>query len=405
MDVYLVETHELPIIDLRIVLDAGRVRDAQTPGLAVITSELLDQGAGGHATQDIANRFESTGAIFDVAVTHDYTTLSLRSLIQHLDPVLDNLMDVVGAPDFDPDALSRVRKRMLVDIEARGQDPGELASYHFNRTLYGKHPYGAPASGEADSVNAITRSAVRDFYRNHYTADGARLVLVGALNRERAEQIASRLSATLPTGPAPMPMPAVPDTASPARRLYFYHPSAQAHILIGHLGIRVSDPERLALYIGNHILGGGSMVNRLFDEVREQRGLAYSVYSYFSPRYERGPFVAGMQTRSDQAREATTLLKAELERMRESGPTATELAQAQSNITGGFPLRIDSNADLANYLTWLSYHNMPLDYMQNFRDRIRAITLEDVQRALRKHLHPDRLLIVTVGSTGKPAEH
>ena len=398
MDVYLVEAHELPIIDVRIVVDAGYARDGDAPGLAAMTGELLDQGAAGRGAQDIAYRFDASGARYNSQVSHDYAVLSLRSLVEHFTPALDNLADVAGAPDFTDEALSRVRKRMLVDIEARGQDPGALAQYHFYRALYATHPYGSPGEGEQDSVAAIDRKAVQDFYRRYYTADGVHLVLVGALDRRQAEQVAARLSSVLPAGAAPPPLAEVGDGgADGPRELSFHHPSAQTHILIGHLGIRVRDPRRLALYVGNHVLGGGGMINRLFEEVREQRGLAYSVYSYFAPRYARGPFVAGMQTRGDQAQEAITLLKAELERMRETGPTEAELEQAKSNITGGFPLRIDSNAELANYLVWLGYHRLPLDYMHTFQERIRAISLEEVQQALRAHLHPDRLLTVTVG--------
>lgn len=400
MDVYLVETSELPIIDVRVVVDAGSARDGDMPGLATITGELLDQGAAGKSAQDIAYAFDANGARYGTQVGNDYTVLSLRSLLEYFAPALDNLVDVAGAPGFEDAALDRVRRRLLVGIEARDQDPGALAEYHFYRALYGAHPYGAPAEGEQESVAAIDRDAVQEFYRRHYTADGARLVMVGALDREQAEQVAARLSTALPAGAAPPPLPEVGDAGlDDARELGFYHPSVQTHILIGHLGIRVNDPRRLALYVGNHVLGGGGMVNRLFDEVREQRGLAYSVYSYFLPRSERGPFIAGMQTRGDQAQEAIQLLKAELERMREEGPTAAELEQAKSNITGGFPLRIDSNAELANYLVWLGYHRMPLDYMHTFQERIRAVSLEDVRAALQAHLHPGNLLTVTVGSS------
>lgn len=400
MDVYLVETSELPIIDIRIVVDAGYARDDDVPGLATMTGELLDQGAAGKSAQEIAYGFDANGARYSTQVSYDYTVLSLRSLLEYFAPALDNLIDVAGAPEFEVAALNRVRRHLLVDIEARDQDPGALAQYHFYRALYGVHPYGSPAEGEQESVTAIDQDAVQKFYRRHYTADGARLVMVGALGREQANQVAARLSTALPAGAAPPPLPEVGDTGlNGARELSFYHPSAQTHILIGHLGIRVNEPRRLALYVGNHVLGGGGMVNRLFDEVREQRGLAYSVYSYFLPRYERGPFIAGMQTRSDQAQEAIQLLKSELERMREEGPTEAELEQAKSNITGGFPLRIDSNAELANYLVWLSYHRMPLDYMHTFQERIRAVSLEDVQAAFRAHLYPGRLLTVTVGSS------
>ena len=173
--------------------------------------------------------------------------------------------------------------------------------------------------------------------------------------------------------------------------------TGQVHVLFGQPGVRYSDAERLALYVGNHVLGGGGMINRLFETVREGRGLAYSVYSYFYPMRERGPFVAGLQTRADQADEALELVRSEIDRFIRNGPTEEELANAKRNITGGFPLRIDSNGDLVDYLAYIGFYRLPLDYLETYNRRIEAIDVEQVRAAFRRFLQPDRMVAVVVG--------
>ncbi len=396
--VYFVHAPELPMVDLRIAFDAGAARDGDRPGLALLTNALLGEGAGPWNSDQIAARFEGVGAVFSNDVGRDMATVGLRSLTRPelLEQAVATLEAIVERPTFPEEALERERQRLLVAIERRGQDPGAQAKLAFYRALYGDHPYAHPPEGEADSVAALKRDELVAFHRRYYVARNAVIAIVGALDRAQAARLAERLSDGLPAGEPAPPLPPVPDLEA-GRRETVAFPSSQTHILMGQPGVYRGDPDYFPLFVGNHILGGASLVSRIFDEVREKRGLAYSAYSYFVPMRRRGPFILGLQTRADQADQALAVLRTTLERFVAEGPTAEELAAAKRNLVGGFPLRIDTNKKILGYLTMIGFYGMPLDYLERFPERIEAVTLEQVRDAFARRIHPERMVTVLVG--------
>jgi zinc protease len=180
-------------------------------------------------------------------------------------------------------------------------------------------------------------------------------------------------------------------------------PSSQTHVYLGQPGMRRGDPDYFPLYVGNHILGGSGLVSLLMHEVREKRGLSYSTYSYFAPMAVRGPMIMGLQTKNDQAEEARGVLLDTLQRFIDEGPTDDELDAALKNITGGFPLRIDSNSDVVSYLSVIGFYDLPLDYLDRFTDRVSSVTKEQIRDAYRRRVHPQRLAMVLVGGGGDSA--
>ena len=397
--VYYVPAPELPMVDIRIVFDAGSSRDGDLAGLARLTNGLLNQGAGGLDADAISAGFESLGAIYSPDAGIDSASMQLRSLTDEklLSPALANFKRVLSEPDFPPAALERQRARTLIGIQARRQSPGALAQDAYMAAVYGAHPYARPGIGTEATVEAIKREDIIDFYRRYYVARNAIIVIVGALDRARAEQVAARLAAGLAAGkPAPA-LPAVAALDAPRERA-IPHPAQQTHILIGQPGVRRGDADYFPLYVGNHVLGGGGMTSRLFDEVREQRGLSYSVYSYFSPMRLQGPFIAGLQTKTEQAGEALRVLRDNIRRFIEQGPTEAELARAKRNITGGYPLRIDSNAKILDYVAMIAYYKLPLDYLATFNARVEAVTQGQIRAAFQRRLAPDRFVTVMVGA-------
>jgi len=221
--------------------------------------------------------------------------------------------------------------------------------------------------------------------------------MIGAVTRERAAAIAEELTRGLPAGTDPLPLarlPAAPDRAE--RRIE--HPASQSHVLVGQRGIARGDPDFFALTVGNYVLGGGGFVSRLYGEVREKRGLAYSVSSYFSPQIQPGPFAIGLQTRKDQADQALGVVREVLERFVREGPTAEELAAAKSNLIGGFALRIDSNGKILAQLSAIGFYGLPLDWLERWTDRVAAVTLEDVRAAFQRHIRPEAMVTVVVGA-------
>lgn len=404
--VYFVATHELPIIDIQVVFDAGSARDpADRHGLALLTGSLLDEGAGGLDANAVGYEFEKVGAIYSSQSDQDSASVSLRSLAEKdkLGPALANFARVLADPDFPDDAIERQRRRLLIGIQQKQQSPGAIAGDLFNAALYGDHPYAHPGEGTEDSVQAITRDDVLAFHRQHYAARNAIIAIVGDLAKSRARSIAAMLSGALPGGARPAPLPPVAALNNPGvTRLH--HPSAQMHILVGQPGMKQNDPDYFPLYVGNHVLGGAALVSRLFEEVRERRGLSYSAYSSFSPQREDGPFTAGLQTRADQAEAALEVLRETLKAYIEAGPTADELLAAKQNLTGGFPLRLSSNRNILGYVALIGFYELPLDYLDSFTRKVEAVSADQIRGAFRRRLDPDRMATIMVGPIDQPAE-
>jgi zinc protease len=392
---------DLPMVDVRIVFDAGSARDGDRPGLATLTANMLTEGAGGLDADTIAERIEAVGAELGAGADRDMASASLRSLTQPdtLRTALDILTRVLAAPDFPPADLERVRANTLVGLRQQEQDPGSVASRAFYRAVYDDHPYAGDPSGTLESIADITRDELVAFHRRYYTAPNATVAIVGAVDRAQAEVLAELLTAGLPKGEPPAPLPPVADLGAGAlQRIEF--PSSQTHLYMGQPGMRRGDPDYFPLYVGNHILGGSGLVSILMDEVRERRGLSYSAYSYFAPMAERGPMIMGLQTKNDQADAARTVMRETLERFVEQGPTQAELEAAVKNITGGFPLRIASNSKIVQYLALIGFYDLPLDYLDRFAERVSAVTAEQIRDAYRRRVHPDRLAVVMVGGAG-----
>lgn len=406
--VYFVELRQLPIIDVRVTFDAGSARDPKGEGgLALLTNSLLDEGAGGKDANDIAYEFERLGAQYNADASIDMATVSLRSLIEpsKLEPALANLRRVLGSPDFKKEALDRQRNRLLVAIRSKQQSPGALAYDALQAAIYGSHPYAHPSEGTQESVKGLDRKEVRDFYRRYYTRGNATIAIVGDVDRERAASIASSLAGVLNQGAAPPALPAVPPLSA-AKQVDIPHPSAQTHVLMGQPGTYRGDPDHFPLYVGNHILGGSGLVSLLFKEVREKRGLSYNVYSYFNPLRRTGPFVAGAATRSKETGETVKVMKRTMDDFIRNGPTPEQLQQAKKNITGGFPLKIDSNSDILAYISMIGFYGLPLNYLDTFTRKVEAVTVKDIRNAFQRHLDVNRFVTVQVGppASGESAQ-
>ncbi len=396
--VLFVEAPELPMVDIRLVFDAGSARDGKQAGVARLTSALLDQGADGLSADQIARGLEQRGAILGSGSERDMAWLSLRSLVDPalLEPSLGLFGKVLAKPDFPQADFAREQKRMLIGLQYEKQKPGAIAKKTFYRELYGDHPYASHPSGTVDSVKALGVADLRAFYRRYYVARNATVVIVGKLDRAQAEGIAARLADSLPAGEKAAPLPPVTAPAE-ARETFIEHPSSQSHVLMGQPGLRRKDDDYFPLYVGNHILGGSGLVSRISDEIREKRGLAYSAYSYFIPMAQQGPFLLGFQTRNDQRAEALRVLRDTLSDFVASGPTDKELAAAKNNIISGFPLRVASNSKIAEYLAVIGFYDLPLDYLQRFTAEVDAVTVGKIRAAWQRRIHPDKMVTVIVG--------
>lgn len=403
--VYFVGTSQLPMLDIQVVFDAGTVRDPEGKrGVALLANSLMDQSAGGLDADRISFEFERLGAEFGSQSGYDSASVSLRSLADpaKLQPALDNLQTVLSRPDYQTEDLDRQRKQLLVGIQGKQQSPGDIADEKFMEAIYQGHPYGYPTEGDVTSLEAITREDLVSFHKAFYTVSNAMITIVGDTDRAGAEAIAQAITRDLPEGTAPGPAAPVV-VLSAGTTISLPHPSSQVHIVTGQTGMRYGDPDYFALYVGNHILGGGGLVSRLFQEVREKRGLSYGASSYFAPRRDAGPFMASISTRGDQAAEGLSVLKKTIADFIEQGPTEDELVAVKKNITGGFPLRIDSNKKISGYLSVIGFYGLPLDYLDRFNERIEAVTVAEIRDAFQRRVDPDKFVTVLVGPVDQPA--
>ncbi|MGR8941005.1 MAG: M16 family metallopeptidase, partial [Gammaproteobacteria bacterium] len=288
--VFYVPTNSLPLVDIVVAFDAGSARDGKQAGLAALTSDLLHTGADKWNADQIAERFESVGAQFGASISGDMATVSLRTLTDKplFDKAIETMHAIVTRPAFNEADFQREKKRTLAGLKLREESPGDLADIAFSRALYGDHPYAHPEAGLIETVSPLQAKDLKAFYRQYYVAANAVVVIVGNLNKAQADETVTTLLKGLPTGEKPKPLPDVTLPAKAASQ-HMAYPSTQTHVLVGIPGIERKDPDFFSLYVGNHILGGSGLVSKLFEEIREKRGLAYSAYSAFKPMRKKGP--------------------------------------------------------------------------------------------------------------------
>jgi zinc protease len=396
-------------VDIQLDFDAGGRRDpAEKAGLASVTAGMTSKGLAarnGQPARDenqLSEAWADLGAGFGASAGSDRMSFTLRSLT---DP--DLLAKAVrlgarqiGEPSFPDDVWQRDRQRMAAAIREANTRPATVAGRAYAEAVYGSHPYGY------DTTEAsIARISVDDM-RTHYSLVQpcrAKVSLVGAVTRTQADQIVTTLLSRLPAASGCAPLPPVAEvpslTAAAERNIPFA--SAQAHVLIGQPGYKRSDPDYFPLVVGNYILGGGGFVSRLSTEVREKRGLSYSVYSYFSPGLHAGAFTLGLQTRPDQAAQAVQVSREVVQRFVAEGPTEAELKAAKDFMIGGFALRIDSNRKLLDNIASLAWNNLPLDYLDTWTKQVEKVSVADIKAAFARKLQPERMVSVVVG--GAPA--
>ncbi len=396
--VLFVQAPELPILDVQLVFDAGSARDGDKPGLAALTNGLLSQGAGDWGADEIAERLAAVGAKLGEGSLRDMAWLSLRTLTSEpaFSVATETLATLLARPTFATETFERKRRSALVALRQAEQDPGSLGMKALYRQIYGEHPYASDPLGTEASLKALTPEALRAFHGRYYVAANAVVAMVGDLSREQAAALAERLVGALPGGTHAEPLPPVAGLSEGVtQRLEF--PSTQTHVYAGQPGMQRVDPDYFPLYVGNHILGGSGLVSLLSDEVREKRGLSYSVYSHFVPMSAAGPFVLGLQTKNSQAAEAQRVLLETLGRFAAEGPSGEELRAAKLNLTGGFPLRIASNAKILQNLAAIGFYRLPLDYLDRFNEKVEAVTAAEIRDAFQRRIDPARLAVVIVG--------
>ena len=404
-EVYFVENHDLPIVDISANFAAGSARDtAEKSGVAGITKYMMTLGAAGMSDEVISNKLADIGAILGGDFDADRASFKLRTLSSSTEQTqaLNVFNDVLQKPDFVSAVLVREKARIISGLQESATQPESISNKAFMKALYGNHPYALDESGEPATVASINREDLQRFYNTHYTSRGAVIALIGDMTITQAHEIADRISNGLPHTPAVAKLPDVTLPLAPVTN-NIAHPASQSHILLGYPGIKRGDVDLFPLYVGNYILGGGGFVSRLTEEVREKRGLVYSVYSYFMPMSDLGPFQIGLQTKRAQSDEALKLVRETLNKFIAGGVTEKELLAAKQNIIGGFPMRIDSNSKILDYLAVVGFYKLPLNYLDTYNAQIEKVTTAQIKEAFARRIKPENFVTVVVAG-GEPVD-
>lgn len=400
--VVFVENHDLPMLDVSVDFSAGSARDSRDKsGLANLTRHLMGLGAGAYNERDIAEKLADVGAVMSGRFDADRAGFSLRTLSgkAERDQSVSLLTAILAQPRFDVAVLEREKARVIAGLEEAATKPESIGEKAFQAALYGDHPYGLNEGGEVATVQRLVQADLAAFHRTHYRARNMVVALMGDLSRAEAEAIAARLAADLPGGEATPPIAAVQVKAQ-GQEITIPHHATQSHLFMGLPGIKREDPDYFPLYVGNYVLGGGGFDSRLTESIRQKKGLAYSVYSYFMPMRELGPFQIGLQTKREATQEAVRTARAELAGYLAEGPSEAELTQAKNNLIGGFPLRIDSNKKILEYLAVIGFYQLPLDWLDTYSAKVAAVTRDDILRTFRARVKPEAMMTVIVG--GQP---
>ena len=409
-EVYLVQSPAIPMVDVRIDFDAGARRDpADKPGLAQLMAGATSDGvraSGTEAALDeaaLADAWADRGASFSGSASNDRLSFNLRTLSYPdlLSAALALAARQLGEPAF-PEALwLRDRPKLLASLKEEKTRPASVAARAYAQAVYGSHPYGSTM--QPDSLLRIGVQDFADWHARFLRPCYAKVSVVGALDRAQADAAVAQLLSRLPAGGCePLePVPPVPALAQ-AQQLDIPFNAAQAQILIGQPGYARSDPQHFALLLGNQILGGGGFTSRLTAEVREKRGLSYSVYSHFAPGLHAGAFTIGLQTRADQAQQALQVVRTVLARFVAEGPTAQELQAAKANLVAGFPLLLDSNRKLLDNVANMAWYGLPLDYLDTWTQQVQRVSVADVRAALQRVLQPERMVTLVLGAQSAP---
>lgn len=398
--VYFVESRVVPILDVQVDFGAGSAFDPpEKIGLALLTRGLLDAGVAGMDEEQIASKLADTAAQLGGSTDLDRASVSLRTLATKTEreAALDLMRAVLQQPTFPESVLEREKARLIARIRESDTQPDQIAAKRFSSALYPGHPYGYNTT--AETVGRIARADLESFYRTYYSANRASVAIIGDVSRAEAEDIAQRLTAGIPGTGSPA---AVPEVSLPSGSvLRFPHPASQSHINVGIPALKRGDADFFPMVVGNYVLGGGGFVSRLMKEVREKRGFAYSVYSYFQPRKELGPFEIGLQTKREQADAALRVVEATLDEFVKNGPTEEELKAAKKNLVDGFALRLDSNRKILENLSVIGFYGLPLDYLDEYPRKIAQVSAQQIREVFKRRVTPEHMVTVIVASDTK----
>lgn len=394
---WLVEDHTVPLVAMRFAFRGGTALDPEDrSGLATILSGTLDEGAGDLESQDFQRALQKDAVRISFDAGRDNFYGRLQTLTENSDRAFGLLKLALNEPRFDAEPVNRIKAQVIESLKRQENDPETVAIRTWMQIAFKNHPYARSTDGSVEGVAAVTPDDLRALTKRIFTKENLVVAVVGDVNAEKLVGLLDTAFAALPDKSERQDLPQADVTAGPVRTIVEMN-IPQSVIQFGHVGIKRDDPDFIPAYVMNHVLGGGGLTSRLTEEVREKRGLSYSVYSYLSPYNQAGLFLGGAATQNERAGEALSIIERELKRMAESGPTAEELDLTKTYLTGSYALRFDTSTKIAGQLLGIQLEDLGMDYIEKRNSLIEAVTQEDVKRAAQRLLKPGSLIVTVVG--------
>ncbi|MFG1464068.1 pitrilysin family protein [Xanthobacter sp. DSM 24535] len=397
IEAWLVRDTTLPILAMEFAFLGGAAQDpAARPGIASLTASLLDEGAGEYDAERFHQALADKAIELHFDAGRDELRGSLRTLSENRGEAFDMLRLSLTQPRFDTEAVERIRTAQLASLRRRSTDPNSLANERWFSLAFPNHPYGRPVDGTLASVPDITREDLAGFAKRNLARSNLRIAVVGDISPEALAAELDRIFGALPATAQLVPVADVtPQDLGKTDIIPLDVP--QSVVVIGTDGLERQDPDFIPAYVLNHILGGSAFSSRLFKEVREARGLAYSVYSYQVALAHAGLWFAGTATKNDRAGESIKIITEEFQQILDKGPTQAELDEAKSYLTGNYALRFDTSAKIAGQLLQIQIDKLGLDYIDRRNALIEAVTLDDLRRVANRLAAAKKALVVVAG--------
>jgi zinc protease len=404
VQVWFQEDHTLPIISMTVALPAGSGYDpAGKAGLATFAAAMLDEGAGPYSSRAYQAALSDRGIRLSAAPDRDWTTISLVTLKENAKDAFHLLGVALAKPHFDADAMARVRAQILSSLQQEDEDPSTVAAKAFYARFFAGHPYGHPVAGDAASVSAITRDDLRNFARTHWVRGGMHIAVSGDVDTATLKSLLASAFRTLPQK-APPPIPPVHHMGAPGTKIIPL-PVPQPNIVFALPALPRKDKDFIPLYVANYILGGGGFSSRLTTEVREKRGLTYSISTSVNTQTRAGFFAGQVATKAGSVNETIKIIRGTIADFAKNGPTQKELDDAKTYLTGSFPLAFTSNVGITAQLNAFQDAGLPISYLKKRNGLISAVTVDDVRRAAKRVFGKGHLTIVIAGSPQGKTRH
>ena len=398
------EQRALPMVSIELLIDAGaRYDGGGQEGLANLAARLLTYGTKRRSALQISDALDFIGASLSTGCGENLASISITILKKDLSTGLALLAEALTQSTFPQEEIERQKQSIVASLKARDEEPGDIAERRFAGALFPNSPYGRPVEGTESSVRAISQKGLREFYERYYRPNRTIMAVVGDVTAEEIDEALNQAFSSWKKGEPGGKLP-VPSATGAPTSIRVNKELTQANIIMGHEGVTRGNPDYYAIQVMNSILGGGGFSSRVVDSIRNERGLAYSVYTYFNADKSHGTFQFVMQTKNDSAREAMRIAREEIERIRRDPVSDQELNDAKDYLTGSFPLRLDTNRKVANFLAQVEYFQLGLNYPDRYGDFIRKVAREDVLRVAKRYLQPEKLITVVVGNHNKIGE-